>query len=658
MRFMPDLRLRTSVTLLLVGTILVTLVIVASGTLAVMVDRISTQNHTRVTSAATDITERVESFLKDIEARVTLAGELYRLLPAETLPKMLDSARKPNLDALYIIGHDGKLIAASIAGISKARARELQGIDLSAYPVFDAADTRSMQWSDKHISAVSGVVTVGLTAHLDGGNGAIIAELPLGSLIKISSISLGTDDLEYWVIDTKGEVVADTNPGQASNVNLYNLPIVSAGLSGQPLPETMLYGGTTFHVSAARSEALGWLFVSRIPAGLENPRLREVTTIILVTLISSVIVGLILAPVWAQGIIHPIRSTAERAHLIAIGKTPESWPHSGIVELNQLSSDLGTMADAIKSREEELRRLNEDLENRVIKRTGELTRSNTKLAAALATVEQAKDELIQSEKLAALGRLVAGMAHELNTPLGNGRMAISTLAMKLSHFNNSLAGGLRRSELTSFLNAVTTSTEIAETNLRRASDLIGSFKDVAADRASSRRRKFHLKEVVDEVLLTLTPVLQRQPLVVQVDVPDDLWLDSYPGELGQVLTNLIENATKHAFTDRRTGTITLEAEHGENDTAVIRVRDDGAGMTKNIARRAFDPFFTTTMGHGGTGLGLFITLNAVTNVLSGTITLHSERGEGSQFEITIPRAAPLETKAASAAALSESPSDC
>ena len=647
MKRFPDFRLRTSVTLLLVGTILVTLAIVASGTLAVMTKRIADQNRINVATAATDITQRVEAFLSDVEARVELAGTLYRQLPPEALPKMLEIARKPNLEAIYIIGDDGKIVTASVGGVSKARARELQGIDLSAYPVFDSVDDHGeMHWSDKHISAVTGAVTVGVTTHLSTGKGAIIAELPMERLIKFSSIAHGNDDLEYWIIDTKGEVVADTEPGQASNINLYHLPIVAAGLSGRPQPKTMVYGDTTYHVSAARSKGLGWLFVSRIPAGLKNPRLREITMIILITLIGSAIVGLVLAPIWAQGIVRPIQSTAERAHLIAKGKVPDSWPRGGIVELNQLSSDLGAMADAIKAREADLQRLNEDLESRVVKRTEELTRSNAKLGEALATVEQAKDELIQSEKLAALGRLVAGMAHELNTPLGNGRMAISTLSMKLSRFSASLTGGLRRSELTSFLDAVATSTEIAEHNLRRASELIGSFKEVAADRTSSRRRKFHLKEVVDEVLLTMTPVLQRQPLVVQVDVPDDLWLDSYPGELGQVLTNLIENAANHAFAERRNGTITLEAEHSEGDAAVIRVRDDGIGMSEDIARRAFDPFFTTAMGQGGTGLGLFITLNAVTNVLGGTIGLQSERARGTQFEIVIPRNAPSETRAA------------
>jgi len=230
---------------------------------------------------------------------------------------------------------------------------------------------------------------------------------------------------------------------------------------------------------------------------------------------------------------------------------------------------------------------------------------------------------------------VAGIAHELNTPLGNGRMAVSALALKLVHFEKRLDEGLLRSELTGFLKAVGKSTEIAEKNLLHASELIGSFKEVAADRAASRRRKFDLQEIVDEVLLTLTPMLKQLPIEVKVELPENLSFDSYPGELGQVLTNLIVNAATHAFQEQ-SGIITISATKAEPGHAVILVQDDGAGMPKSVVKRAFDPFFTTTMGQGGTGLGLFITFNSVTNVLGGTISLTSQLGEGSLFTIRVP----------------------
>jgi signal transduction histidine kinase len=340
---------------------------------------------------------------------------------------------------------------------------------------------------------------------------------------------------------------------------------------------------------------------------------------------------------------------ADRAHQIARGGHPVTWPRGKTVEFNRLSEDLAVMADAIQRREDDLRRLNDELEDRVAQRTADLTRSNEDLSKALATVEQAKDELIQSEKLAALGRLVAGVAHELNTPLGNGRIAITTLADKLSRFERSLTEGLRRSELESFVQGVQTSTDIAERNLLRASRLIASFKQVAADRTASRRRKFQLIELIDEVVLTVSPSMKRQPVDVRVSVPEDIHLDSYPGELGQALTNLIENCVSHAFKGREQGCVEIAAALSEGGQVTITLRDDGVGMTPEVAHRAFDPFFTTSLGSGGTGLGLFIAHNAITNVLGGTVTLTSRPGEGTCFELRLPLVAPKEAAGAGGA---------
>ena len=235
--------------------------------------------------------------------------------------------------------------------------------------------------------------------------------------------------------------------------------------------------------------------------------------------------------------------------------------------------------------------------------------------------------------------LVAGVAHELNTPLGNGRIAITTLADKLTRFEKSLAEGLRRSELDAFIQGVQTSTDIAERNLLRASRLITSFKQVAADRTASRRRKFQLLEVVDEMVLTVSPSMKHRQIDVRVAIPDDIYLDSYPGELGQTLTNLIENCVAHAFAGRERGSIEITAGQEDEEVKLV-LRDDGVGMAPEVARRVFDPFFTTSLGSGGTGLGLFIAHNAVTNVLGGSISLRSQPGEGARFDLRLPLVAP------------------
>ena len=635
------LSLRASVTLLLLGTVLVTLAIVGSGILLATLARIEQESQKHVTQAAAEMLERVEASLEDVEARVSLAGTASKNLPVEALTRVLAQARRPTLHAIYVIDARGKLVAASVAGSSAARVSELTGIDLSKYPFFTAAmESGIAKWSDKHISAVTGEVTLGLAVPIQGGAGVVIAELPQSTLLKISQVVQGAGDLDYWIVDSKGEVVVDTNPAQGEKVNVYSMPIVFAGLRGEPLPQTLTFGGRRYQASASYSDSLGWLVVSRTPAGLENRRVRETVGIVFITLVGSVLVGLLLAPLWAQGIVAPLRAVAGRAHDIANGAMPAIWPRGRITELNRLSDDLATMAGAIQRREEELRRINEELEDRVEQRTMDLARSNEELNVALTTIEQAKDELIQSEKLAALGRLVAGVAHELNTPLGNGRMAITTLADKQVRFEKSLAEGLRRSELDAFIQGVQTSTDIAERNLVRASRLIASFKQVAADRTASRRRKFRLLEVVDEVVLTVSPSMKHRAIRTRVAIPDDIQLDSYPGELGQVLTNLIENCVTHAFVGRDKGSIEIAAGVTLQGQVTITLRDDGVGMEPEVARRAFDPFFTTSLGSGGTGLGLFIAHNAVTNVLGGSISLRSQPGEGARFDLRLPLVAP------------------
>ena len=645
MKHLPQLRLRTSVTLLMLATTLVTLAIVGTGILAVMLPRIADENQALVERAAKEMVARVNIFLEDIETRVAGVGRAIGSEPVDHLPDILGIARGDTIAALYVVGAigdlDGRLIASSISGSSPERIRELQGIDLSTYPLYlRALESGTAVWSDKHISAVTGDVTVGLAVPAADGATVVIAEMSLPTLIEISRIAKGEGGLDHWIIDRKGEIVADTDTENGQRINLFSLPIVQAGLSDERLPEFMDFGERRYQVSAARSEELGWLVVSRIPAGLENAHQREVLAIVLVGFLGSAVVGLLLAPIWAQAIVRPLRAVAERAHQVASGAGSKRWPRGRIVELDQVSSDLAMMAETMLRREEDLRRLNEELEERVSRRTADLSRSNAELSQVIETLEQAKDELIQSEKLAALGRLVAGVAHELNTPLGNGRMAVSTLTSKLSRFEKAIAEGLRRSELEAFIEGVRTSSDIAERNLVRASELIGSFKQVAADRTSSRRRKFRLREVVDEVVMTLSPLMKHKPIELRLDLPKDLWLDSYPGELGQALTNLIENSVKHAFKDRERGSISVTAYRLGEDRVRIFLRDDGVGMAPEVAHRVFDPFYTTSLGQGGTGLGLFIVHNSLTNILGGSISLETRPGEGASFELRLPLVAP------------------
>jgi signal transduction histidine kinase len=254
-------------------------------------------------------------------------------------------------------------------------------------------------------------------------------------------------------------------------------------------------------------------------------------------------------------------------------------------------------------------------------------------------VRNTQTEIVKSEKLAALGSLVAGVSHELNTPVGNGLMAVSTLSEDLRTFRGKMRDGLKRSVLDEFLQSVELGSDLAMRNLQRAADLMSSFKQVAADRASSQRRRFLLHQVVHETQMTLQPMLKRANCEVRLAIPPALQLDSFPGPLGQVIANLIENAAKHGL-DEGGGVIVLSARAAGDDAVTISVQDGGKGIAAAMQAHVFEPFFTTRLGQGGSGLGLHIAHNIVYQILGGSIELRSAAGRGTCFDVTIPLTAP------------------
>lgn len=292
--------------------------------------------------------------------------------------------------------------------------------------------------------------------------------------------------------------------------------------------------------------------------------------------------------------------------------------------------------------EQEIRALNSTLEDRVIERTEELQQANQELETTLDALNLAQAELVNSEKLAALGALVAGISHELNTPIGNSLMVASTLHDQTT----SLLGayqedkGIKRSSLETYLADTTKAGDILTRNLQRAADLVNSFKQVAIDQISSQRREFTLSEVVNEILLTLWPVIRKSPFTVEQNIPENIRFDSYPGPLGQVLTNLINNALLHGFEGKKHGNVKITARPAAQDLVELTVSDDGVGIPADRLRKIFDPFFTTKLGAGGSGLGLNITHNIVTGVLGGRIRVSSAVDVGTSFVMLLPLAAP------------------
>ncbi|MBT9456126.1 MAG: HAMP domain-containing protein [Burkholderiaceae bacterium] len=335
----------------------------------------------------------------------------------------------------------------------------------------------------------------------------------------------------------------------------------------------------------------------------------------------------------------------------------EAWLHCGhqqrailcdisgqLVDLGRETLIILVLEDITQKRhnEQEVLKLNTRLEQRVQERTQALETANKDLTTALENLQLAQSELIRTEKMAALGSLVAGIAHELNTPIGNAVMIASTLQHHGKELAEGVEKGLRRSVLDNFISNTRTGTDILMKNLSRASELVASFKQVAVDQTSVNRRMFALDEMVAEIVLTMGPTIRRYGHQVLCQIPPKIIMDSYPGPLGQVLSNLINNAFIHAFDAKFKGTVTISARVTTPNVVELEVRDNGRGIPAEHLERIFDPFFTTKLGQGGSGLGLNIVYNLVTDVLGGSITVKSQPGEGCSFYLKLPQVVPVQ----------------
>lgn len=319
----------------------------------------------------------------------------------------------------------------------------------------------------------------------------------------------------------------------------------------------------------------------------------------------------------AERIVRPVRATARSIEALAAGRQDEIPP--------LLSGDFAEVG-------EQLHRLR----SFIAEREG-LLAEEQRLSRSL---RSAQAELVEAEKLASLGGLVAGVAHELNTPLGVAVSVASSLADKGRRFAAELAAGaLRRSALEAFLAQTREASALLERNLLRAAELVRSFKQVAVDRTGMQRRPYELATVVDEVLASLRPAYGRPGIEWVNAVPVGQQLDGYPGALGQALTNLLANAALHGLRDRP-GHITVGLQAADERGLELVVADDGAGMDEAVQARVFEPFFTTRLGSGGSGLGLPIVRNLVMGILGGRIRLESAPEQGSRFILSLPRRAP------------------
>jgi len=342
---------------------------------------------------------------------------------------------------------------------------------------------------------------------------------------------------------------------------------------------------------------------------------------------SSLLIGLWLH----RRVLRPMSRLGRSAARISAGDLQTALPALRPDEFGVLAQQLDFMRASLAHSVEKL-------EERVNSRTAEVRQAHAELQGAMDHLRQTQERLIQTEKLASLGSLVAGVAHELNTPIGNGVLVLSTMADQSRAFKSDLAKGLTRARLDQFVGQLDEGLAIALGSLNRAAELVQDFKQMAVDQTSLRRRSFDLRELVSETMTTIAVVHKHAPARYAIDIPAGIRMESHPGAISQIVGNLYENAMIHAFGDRG-GLLTVWA-RPEGAEVLLKVSDDGAGVPPENLSRIFDPFFTTRLGQGGSGLGLSIVYGLVTGLLGGQVEVSSHQGEGTCFSFRLPLTAP------------------
>ncbi|WP_373975591.1 HAMP domain-containing histidine kinase [Chitinibacter sp. SCUT-21] len=333
-------------------------------------------------------------------------------------------------------------------------------------------------------------------------------------------------------------------------------------------------------------------------------------------------------------VIRPLALLRERLNQIAERDDSHKdidLPRSTYVEIDEVSVSYNRIAH----------RLQDDVIN-LVRTESEMRQAKEDAEVALSQLRETQKSLVQSEKMASLGSLVAGIAHEINTPVGIILTSASVLHDESGKFHQLVeAGQIKKSDAINYAETAEQSSALILSNASRAADLIQSFKRVAVDQTSEVRRDFELQTYLNEVMTSLRPLLKHSTVNILIDCPKPIKMDSFPGAVSQILTNLLNNAVLHAFDKNdafdidKENNITIAAEQ-DGDWVWLNVSDNGTGIPANIVDKIFDPFFTTKRAKGGSGLGLNIVFNLVTQTLGGQIKVYSELGHGTRFEIHLP----------------------
>jgi C4-dicarboxylate-specific signal transduction histidine kinase len=545
-------------------------------------------------------------------------------------------------ESAYILDRHGRVTAvahslnAPVAGGNGER----MGLDLSQSEVFKATDKSDLRISPIFLSAISDQPTIAVTAPLNEG-ALLVMEINLSRLVQKQGEVQAYHGVQVLIIDGRGQILADSAGNKSSQSSMMGVDALQAIESKSATVVSIDEARWLVSASDVWVDRLDWrVLVMRPEALVYGP----ITTIVLMTALTT---GVVLALTFVvlylvtRRIADSTEILSQNAHALQSGNIPAV---RALVarEFAEVDENLRSMALTLIHRENLLKQTNLLLEQRVQERTSHLQVANAEIEQTVRKLESTQNELVQAGKMAALGSMVAGISHELNTPVGNARLTASTLVHTAQSMQDLLDGGkVSRMEIMRCTEAMREGAQLIDRSLERAADIVRSFKQVAVDQTSNRRRTFLLHEVIHENHVLLSPRLAKAGVAVNVQCPTDLEMNGYPGVLGQVLTNLMENAILHGYGGLPGGSIDIDAQTLGADEVRLQVRDYGKGIAADSISRVFDPFFTTRLGQGGSGLGLSIVYSLITHSLAGKVSVSSEHGQGTVFTLDLPVHAPV-----------------
>jgi len=394
---------------------------------------------------------------------------------------------------------------------------------------------------------------------------------------------------------------------------------------------------------------VGYLYIQSSTKHINDFRKQLIFTA-MISLLIGLTLFILLAHVIKKKINQPISTIVESVQEISQSKhyneRIETLP---IVELDVLAQNINILLNRTEKhinkkdeRHQQTLQQNSTLADKVQARTDALKESNQELLSTLEKLHQFQGQLVETEKMASLGDMVAGIAHEVNTPIGLGVTASTLMSDRLGEIKQAFEDkSLKSSQLKKFLTQGEENIGIIYRNLERAAKLISSFKKVAVDQSSVDSRVFNVNELLEEVLTTLKAKLNKKHIKLTIDCPADLIVESKPGPINQILINLILNSIIHGFESKPDGTINISVIY-LSEQLHISYKDNGVGINESIKAKIFEPFTTTKRGSGGSGLGLHLVFNIVTQALNGHIDFESNVGLGTTFNITFPALLVLE----------------